>query len=213
MKKALLSTKARIVILLALIVTALAETLFRAIALEQAALSTANAGEQITVIIFAALILFFTANGNDKLSYISCGALIAYFVMDQLFEFPGMIGNLVANISDPAITISIVIRLLTMVGIVAISVLLAEYVNDGSIYNRAFSIIFAITALLLAVDILMNLTGLIFAPSESITDTLLKKQLALVIFNNVHRLIMLILFTTFAFDSAKRQLKREELTK
>ena len=218
MKKTFQNPKSRIAILIALIVTALAEVLFRAIAMKEAALATANAGEQVTVILFAAVILFLAAKGNDKLSYISCGALIAYFVMDQLFELPGMIGSLVTNISDLTIAMSIVIRLLTMVGIVAIAALLAEYVNDGSIYNRAFNVIFWITILLHVAAIVISIAGFVVIgtiPNAPVGAELafLKNQGMLVIFNDVYRILMVLLFTSFAYDSAKRQLKRENLAK
>jgi hypothetical protein len=218
MKKILQDKKAKIAILLSLIFVSLAEILFRAIAMGEAALSTANAGEQITIIIFASIILFFTAKNNDKISYICCGVLIAYFVMDQLFEFPGMIGNFIVNISEPVIAISIAIRLLTMIGVIAISALLVEYVNDGSIYNRAFNVTYWITILLHVADILFAITGFIAigniaeAPIE-MGLALLQKQVGLIIFNDVYRIIMVVLFTSFAYDSAKRQLKRESLTK
>ena len=218
MKKTLQGTKSRIAILITLIVTAFAEVLFRALVMKEAALSVANAGEQVTVIVFAAIILLFMAKKNDKLSYISCGALIAYFVMDQLFELPGMIGNLIANISEPSTAITIAIRLLTMVGIVLIAVLLAEYVNDGSIYNRAFNVVFWITLLLHVAAICIAIAG--FVIFRGVTDVpagmdiaLMQKQATLVIFNDVYRIIMVLLFTSFAYDSAKRQLKRENLEK
>ena len=217
MKKLFNGKKSRIAILITLIAVALAEVLFRALAVGELSLSTANAGEQIAIIAFAALILFFTIKGNDKISYISCGVLIAYFVMDQLIELPGMIGNLLANISNPVIAISIAIRLLTMVGIVAISVLLVEYVNDGSIYNRAFNVIYWITILLHVVDIIMCISGFVFGGSVEVPNgvdfSILRQQAMLIIFNNAYRIVMVILFTSFAFDSANRQLKRESLTK
>ena len=218
MIKKLQGQKARIAILITLIVTALAEVLFRAIVMREAALGTANAGEQVTIIVFALIILIFAAKNNDKISYICCGAFIAYFVMDQLFELPGMIGNLVANISEPAIAISITIRLLTMVGIVAISALLVEYVNDGSIYNRAFHVVFWITILLHVASIAFSVSGLVFTGTSAEVPNgadlaLLQKQNILIIFNEIYRIIMVVLFVTFAYDSANRQLKRENLTK
>lgn len=137
--------------------------------------------------------------------------------MDQLFELPGMIGNLLANISNPVIAISIAIRLLTMIGIVAISVLLVEYVNDGTINNRAFNVIYWITILLHVVDIIMCISGFVFGGSVEVPNgvdfNILRQQAMLIIFNNIYRIIMVILFTSFAYDSANRQLKRESLTK
>ena len=218
MKTRLHDKKARIVILIALIAIALAEVLFRAIIMKESSLATSNAGEHITVIVFAAIILFFTFKGNDKISYIACGALIAYFVMDQLFELPSIIGNLTVNISEPAVAISIAIRLLTMVGIVAISVLLVEYVNDGSIYNRAFNIIYWATIILHVASIAISIAGFVVikniagAPSGAALE-ILQQQGTLVIFNDIYRIIMVVLFTSFAYDSANRQLKREELSK
>lgn len=218
MIKKLQGQKARIAILITLIVTSLVDVLFRAIVMKEAALGIANAGEQVAIIALAAVVLLFMAKKNDKLSYISCGALIAYFVMDQLIELPGMIGNLIANISEPAIIISVTIRLLTMVGIVAIATLLAEYVNDGSIYNRAFNVVFWLTILLHVASVAFSVVGLVLTSNlaevpNAAELALLQKQNVLIIFNEIYRIVMVVLFTSFAYDSAKRQLNRENLTK
>ena len=218
MIKKLQGQKARIAILITLIVTALAEVLFRAIVMREAALGVANAGEQVAIVVLAAIVLLFMAKKNDKLAYVSCGALVAYFVMDQLIELPGMIGNLAANISISYIAISIAIRLLTMIGIVAIAVLLAEYVNDGSIYNRAFNVVFWITILLHVASIAFCLSAYILPGSAAevttATDVAMRSnQNVLIIFNEIYRIVMVVLFTSFAYDSAKRQLNRENLTK
>ena len=114
MKILLKEQKSRVVILIALIVVSLIEMIFRAVVMKEAALLTANVGEQVAVVAFASLVLFFTLKGNDKVSYISCGVLIAYFVLDQLFELPGIFVNLLVNIKEPIVAISIAIRLLTM---------------------------------------------------------------------------------------------------
>ena len=218
MIKTLQGQKARIGILLALIVTSLAEILFRSIVMKEAALGTANAGEPVAIVVLAVIILLFMAKKNDKIAYVSCGALIAYFVMDQLIELPSMIGNLFVNISEPAIIISIAIRLLTMVGIVVIAVLLAEYVNDGSIYNRAFNVAFWITILLHVLSVAFSVSGLVFTGTSAEVPNgadlaLLQKQNVLIIFNEIYRIVMVVLFVAFAYDSANRQLKRENLTK
>ena len=207
MKHGIHDKKTRPSILISLIIVALAEIIFRAVAVGEAALSTANAGEQFTVIIFAAIILFFTAKGNEKLTYITCGVLIAYFVMDQLFELPGMIANLIANISSPIIAVTIAIRLLTMVGVVVIAALLAEYVNDGSIYNRTFIATYWITVLLHAAAICLSIGCIISGKAPD-----LQQDTTLVIFNDAYRIVMVILFVSFAYDSAKLQLNREKVS-
>ena len=218
MIKKLQGQKARIAILITLIVTSLAEVLFRAIVMKEASLGVANAGEQVAIVVLAAIVLLFMAKKNDKLAYVSCGALVAYFVMDQLIELPGMIGNLAVNISEPAIIISIAIRLLTMVGIVVLAALLAEYVNDGSIYSRAFNVVFWLTILLPVASVAFSVVGLVLTSNlaevpNAAELALLQKQNVLIIFNEIYRIIMVVLFTSFAYDSAKRQLNRENLTK
>ena len=208
MKKRLHDKKAGVAILVALIIISVAEIIFRAVAMGlESILTTANLGEQLAVIALAVAILILTQKGKDRACYICYGAWAGYFILDQFFELPGMITKLVANTSDPIATLSLVLRMLTMVCIVAIGVLLVEYMNDGTIYNRAFNALCLITVLLFAVDILISISGLVFAPTED-----LKKITTLVLFNNAYRITMIFLFAFFAYDSAKNQLKKTNLT-
>ena len=208
MKKRLHDKKAGVAILVSLIIISLAEIIFRAVAMGEAILTTANLGEQLAVIALAITILILTAKGKDRASYICFGAWVAYFILDQLFELPGTISNLLTG-SDPIMNISTALRMLTMVCIVAIGVLLVEYMSDGTIYNRAFNVLCVITLLLLAGDMFISIHGLVFAP----IDILLKKHTALVLFNNFYRIVMIFLFTFFAYDSAKAQLAKTNITK
>ena len=208
MKKRLHGKKAGIAILIALIIISLAEVIFRAAVLGmEAILTTANLGEQIAVIVFAAAILIFTAKGKDRVCYICYGAWASYFILDQLFELPGTISNLLANNLDPIATLSLVLRVLTMVCIVIIGVLLVEYMSDGTIYNRAFNTVCLITILLLVGDMIISISGLFNAPTE-----MLKMHTTLVLFNNMYRIAMVFLFTFFAYDSAKAQLKKVDFS-
>ena len=213
MKKRLHDKKAGIAILLSLIIISVAEVIFRAVALGEAVLSTANLGEQLAVIALAVIILVLAAKGKDRACYICYGAWVSYFILDKFFELPGTISNLLANISNPVITLSIILRILTMICIVVIGVLLVKYMSSGKICNRAFNALCIITILLFVVDILISATGLIFAPSEGAEIILLKKQNMLIILNNIYRLAMIFLFTFFAYDSAKAQLKKTIPTK
>ena len=208
MKKRLHDKKAGIAILISLIIISLAEALFRSFVLKEAMLTTANLGEQVAVIILATTILILTAKGMDRACYICYGAWAGYFILDQLFELPGMIINLIANHSDPIANISSIIRLLTMVCIIVIGALLVEYMTDGTICNRAFNTFCVISILLLVVDIIISISGIFNAPTE-----MLKMHTTLVLFNNAYRLTMIFLFTFFAYDSAKHQLKKANLTK
>jgi hypothetical protein len=213
MKKRLHDKKAGIALLVALIVISLLDIIFRAATMRELVLTTSNVGEQLAVIVLAATILVMTAKGKDRACYICYGAWSGYFILDQLFELPGMLGTLIYNISNPVAAFSIVIRILTMICVVAIGALLVEYMIDGTIYNRAFNALCIATVALLTLSILISTTGLIFAPSDEAQMVLLKKQNALIIFNNAYRIAMVFLFTFFAYDSAKAQLKKTDLTK
>ena len=213
MKKRLHDKKAGMAILVTLIVISLAEVIFRVVAVGEEVLTTSNLGEQLAVIVLAVTIMILTAKGKDRACYICYGAWAGYFILDQLFELPGMIGTLAYTISNPVMALSIVIRILTMVCIIAIGVLLVEYMTDGTIYNRAFNALCLTTIILLAISIFWAAYQLAFASVAGPQNIVMKKQTALVIFNNVYRLIMVFLFTFFAYDSAKGQLKKVNFTK
>ena len=215
MKNRLHDKKAGIAILVSLIVISLAEVIYRAVIANGIAFTTSNFGEQLAVIIFALMILIFSAKGKDRVCYIIYGAWIAYFVMDQAFELPGMVGELVMNISSPIATFSIVIRLISMLCIIALSALLVEYMNDGSIYNRAFNVLCVITVLLHVVIIGISVNGLILLSktTSNIDVNLHSSYNMLVIFNNLYRILMVFLFTFFAYDSAKKQLSKVNFNK
>lgn len=209
MKNRLHDKKAGIAILVALIILSLAEIIFRAAAMGlEAVLTTANLGEQIAVIALAVTILILTAKGKDRACYICYGAWIGYFVLDQLFELPGTIISYldwvgkqgVLSVSD----LPIILRVLSMVSIIVIGTLLVEYLTDKTIYNRAFNILCIVTVVMITANIGFDVYNLI---ALKFTDA------ALLIFNNAMRLAMVFMFTFFAYDSAKAQLKKTDLTK
>ena len=209
MKKRLHDKKAGIAILLSLIVLSLAELIFRALVIKEAVLTTANVGEQITVIALAVTILVLTAKGKDRLCYLCYGAWASYFVLDQLFELPGVIAEMTALASQEQGSLLIpiavaVVRILSMCGIVAIGIILVEYMNDGTICNRAFNSVCIATILLLFVNIISSSLGAIFTEAPIMW---------LETFHGVYRITMVCMFTFFAYDSAKAQLKKTDLTK
>ena len=217
MKNRLHDKKAGIAILVSLIIISVAEIIFRAVIGNGIAFTTANFGEQLTVIIFALLILIFSAKGKDRVCYILYGAWIAYFVMDQAFELPGLIGDLFINTPNSIITTVVVIRIVSMVCIIALSALLVEYMNDGSIYNRAFNTLCVITILLHVITIVFGSYGFILGKTlesqNGIDLNLFQQQGMLVIFNNLYRIAMVFLFVFFAYDSAKKQLNKVDFSK
>ena len=213
MKKRLHDKKAGIALLTSLIIISVLEWIFRIACIGEDLVETPNAGEPLAIAIFSILLLIFTLTGKDRMSYICFGVWAGYFVLDQFFELPGMLANFGANASNLYISASIVIRLVTMVCVVAIGALLLEYMNDGTICNRAFNALCIITILLHIVVIGMSVYGMTFGMPNGMDIALFRKQNMLLIFNNVYRIVMVFLFTFFAYDSAKMQLKKANLSK
>ena len=52
-----------------------------------------------------------------------------------------------------------------------------------------------------------------YLQSGTICSGRVRKANILIIFNEIYRIVMAVLFVAFAYDSANRQLKRENLTK
>jgi predicted Co/Zn/Cd cation transporter (cation efflux family) len=76
--------------------------------------------------------------------------------------------------------------------------------NDGTIYNSAFNIICTVTALSILAAMIMNIIGITTGNPDSVI---------LIIFYNLYRLAMVFMCTFFAYDSAKHQLKKANLSK
>ena len=210
MKKRLHDKKAGIAILLALIVIALAEMIFRIAVPMKELLNTSNMGEQVAVVVLATTILILTAKGNDRACYICYGAWIGYFVLDQLFELPGMLTKVLALFGETggvnvAQAGAISVRILGMIGIITIGVLLVEYMTDGTINNRVFNVVSVATILFIAPSVIAPLVYVFKAEADT--------MYILAAFNALYRLTMIFLFTFFAYDSAKHQLKKTNLSK
>ena len=207
MKKRLHDKKAGIAILISLIIISVAEIIFRAAAMGlKAILTTANLGEQLAVIALAITILILTAKGKDRACYICYGAWLGYFALDQLFELPGLLTEMFAlyETVDFCAHISIALRILSMIFIIFIGVLLIEYMNDGTIFNKAFNILCIASVLSIFISIIITVIHVIENG---------EMYLVLDIFNNIYRIAMVFLFAFFASDSAKMQLKKTNLTK
>ena len=210
MKNRLHDKKAGIFILVSLIIISVAEVGIRHVFFRDMISTTANYAETLAVIGLALAILIFTLRGKDRICYILYGAWIAYFVLDQFFELPSTILNLLFPAQMPMgniffiANIGHVFYILSMCGIIAIGCLLAEYMNDGTIYNRAFNIISFFTVLLLLVNIS---TSCIIIIKDRFYELLF------ITFNNLYRLAMIFLFTFFAYDSAKKQLSKVNFDK
>ena len=214
MKKRLHDKKAGIAILISLFIVSLVETIIRG--LNDYTYYATNSGESFAVAIFAAIILIFSLAKKDRLSFILYGAFIGWFMLEEALSIPGTIKSLadtianaeqiaaVANGSAVMPIVTIAIHVLTSIAIVAIGVLVLEYMNDGTICNRAFNTFSIIAVLLLLASIVINVIGYLTTKDADI---------GILILNNLHRIIMIFLFACFAYDSAKNQLKKANLEK
>jgi uncharacterized membrane protein len=127
--------------------------------------------------------------------------------MNQLYSLPVMIADTVERFNAGSINTAMcnLIHALSIIGIVAIGALLVEYMNDGSIYNKAFNILCSITVVLLVLLALHNIVydALVLGRTEVILASL----------HNLSRITMVFLFTFFAYDSAKHELSKANLKK
>ena len=210
MKKRLHDKKAGIAILAALIIVSVIEMIVRAFIMKEVVLDTSNLGEPMMTMLFAVVIMAMTFMGKDRICYICYGAWLSYFVLDQLFEIPGTILTWItvmetANWVLDFGKISFLLRIFSMFCVVGIGVLLVEYMNDKTIYNRAFNGLCVATILLIAVNIISSVHTAIIGFHA--LDVLVQA------INNLSRMIMVFLFAFFAYDSAKLQLKKTDLTK
>ena len=203
MKNKLHNKNAGILILISLIVLSLAEIVFRHVFLRGKVSFTANYAETLVVLILALTILIFTLKGKERLCYILYGAWIAFFVLNQVFELSGhfiyIVTTDVWSNANSIINIGLIVHVLSDVGIILMGILLVEYMNDGSIYNRAFNITCVFTFVLLLFSVCISVYNVVVGTPIA---------LLLLVFNNIYRIIMVFLFVFFAYDSAKKQLNK-----
>ena len=208
MKNRLHDKKAGILILVALIIISVAEVGIRHVFFRDMISTTANYAETLAVICLALTILIFTLKGKDRICYILYGAWVAYFVLDQVFELPGSTLALIDAINQTGghvlITVAVILRILSMICIIVIGGMLVEYMNDGTINNRIFNILSGVSILMLIAYVIIAVIGFV---SEGITNYILA------IFNILYQIIMVFLFTFFAYDSAKKQLSKVDFSK
>ncbi len=207
MKKGLYGKKAGIAILLALIIISVAEVVLRSVILKEAMFSLSNAGEPIITVAFSLMLIIFALKGKDRVFHILCGVWLGYFVMNQLYSLPRLVADMVVRFNAGSFNSAICnsVHALSIICIVVIGALLVEYMNDGSIYNKAFNILCAITLVLL----------LLLALHNGVYDALVlgRTEVILASLHNLSRMAMIFLFTFFAYDSAKAQLQKTDLSK
>lgn len=210
MKKRLHDKKVGIAILLSLLIISLMEVVLRGVLLKKAMADVSNAGEPIINALLSLILIIFAVKGKDRLFYICTGGFLACFVLNQLFGLPGLIANFVSiqanGMSIPIGNVGILIQIFSMICIIVIGVLLVEYMNDGTIHNKAFNILCVATLLS---QLIYMIIGVILVASGNSFD----KIYILAVLNGLSNMTMVFLFTFFAYYSAKHQLKKTDFTK
>ena len=207
MKKRLHDKKAGIVILAVLLITSLAYVILRATVYSDIPFAEANHGDALITMFFSVLLLVFAHKGKDRVFYILCGVWLSYFVMEQLFYVPFMISSFdlaASTIGTLRPMLALMCRLLGMVCIMVIGGLLVEYMIDGTIYNKAFNVFCIAAVLTFAASACIDIVASFSAEKNFVILSAL---------NSLSNIIMIFLFTFFAYDSAKAQLEKTNLSK
>lgn len=207
MKKRLHDKKAGVAILASLFIISLVDVVLRAITFGNMIATSANHGEVLMTAVLSLLLIVFALNGKDRIFHILCGVLLGFFVLEQFMGLPYIVSsifNVWGLFASIVPVIALVSRLLGMICIIIIGALLVEYMNDGTIYNKAFNV-FCITAvIMLAVSTIIDIYSSIITGDAHIVISAL---------DTISSITMIFLCTFFAYDSAKAQLKKTDLSK
>ena len=207
MKKRLHDKKAGIAILAALFIISLVDVVLRAITFGNMIATSANHGEVLMTAVLSLLLIVFALNGKDRIFHILCGVLLGFFVLEQFMGLPYIVSSLFTVwdlFASIVPVIALVSRLLGMICIIVIGALLLEYMNDGTICNKAFNGFSIAAVLMLAISTIIDIYSSIITGDAHIVISAL---------DTISSITMVFFCTFFAYDSAKAQLKKTDLTK
>ena len=207
MKKRLHDKKAGIVILAVLFILSLADVILRATVFSNVAATASNYGEVLVTTVFSLLLIILAVKGKDRAFYILCGVWLGYFALEQLFDVPYTISSFVFISKTLPTLVPIValsLRFIGMLSIIAIGILLVEYMIDSTIYNKAFNAFCVVAVLAFAASAIIDIVACITSGEYIMMLSAL---------NTLSNITMVFLFTFFAYDSAKAQLKKTDLSK
>jgi hypothetical protein len=207
MKKRLYDKKAGIAILVVILIISIVDVILRATVFSNIASTASNYGEVLVIAVFSLLLMILAIKGKDRAFYILCGIWLGYFVLEQLFDVPYTLSSFVLiwkTFSSLVPMTAITLRFLGMICIIVIGALLVEYMIDGTIYNKAFNG-FCIAAVITLTGSAIIDIGACISSGEYI--------MMLSALNTLSNISMVFLFTFFAYDSAKAQLKKVDFTK
>ena len=207
MKKRLHDKKAGVAILASLFIISLVDVVLRAITFGNMIATSANHGEVLMTAVLSLLLIVFALNGKDRIFHILCGVLLGFFVLEQFMGLPYIVSsifNVWGLFASIVPVIALVSRLLGMICIIVIGALLLEYMNDGTICNKAFNGFSIAAVLMLAISTIIDIYSSIITGDAHIVISAL---------DTISSITMIFLCTFFAYDSAKAQLKKTDLSK
>ena len=207
MKKRLHDKKAGIAILAALFIISLVDVVLRAITFGNMIATSANHGEVFMTAVLSLLIIVFALKGKDRIFHILCGVWLGFFVLEQFMGLPYIVSSLFTVwdlFASIVPVIALVSRLLGMICIIVIGALLLEYMNDGTICNKAFNGFSIAAVLMLAISTIIDIYSSIITGDAHIVISAL---------DTISSITMVFFCTFFAYDSAKAQLKKANLSK
>ena len=206
MKNRLHDKKAGIAIFVAIFIFSMVNAILSSTVFKNTVVSQLYFGEALIDAVFSLILVIFALKGKDRVFYILCTAWCAYFVVEQLYSLPVLFTEITNCFSTGEITgmIGNPLHLLSVISIIAIGALLVEYMNDGSIYNKPFNVLCIITVVLFACLLLLNLYDFFISGRDFAI---------LVALMNLSRIAMVFCFTFLAYDGAKMQLKKTNLSK
>jgi hypothetical protein len=207
MKKRLHDKKAGIAILSVLFIISLVDVVLRAITFGNMIATSANHGEVFMTAVLSLLLIVFALKGKDRIFHILCGVLLGFFVLEQFMGLPYVVSSLFTVwglFASIVPIIALLSRLLGMICIIIIGALFVEYMNDGTIYNKAFNGSCIAAVLMLAISTIIDIYSSIISGDAHIVISSL---------DTISSITMVFLCTFFAYDSAKHQLKKTNLTK
>ena len=207
MKKRLHDKKAGVAILASLFIISLVDVVLRAITFGNMIATSANHGEVFMTAVLSLLIIVFALKGKDRIFHILCGVLLGFFVLEQFMGLPYIVSSLFTVwdlFASIVPVIALVSRLLGMICIIVIGALLLEYMNDGTICNKAFNGFSIAAVLMLAISTIIDIYSSIITGDAHIVISAL---------DTISSITMVFFCTFFAYDSAKAQLKKTDLTK
>lgn len=207
MKEYFTNTYALTVILFTLLGLSIFEVFIRLTVFHDTVKLVSNYGEPFVSVVFAILLIFFLLTNKRRIFFILCGGWLAYFSLNQLFVLPSVITDLFTLFGQTSYLVPttsiIILHIVSIVTIIILGGILVEYMNDGTIYDRAFNIVSLITIMIIVAQAVISMFMIV---THSYYVGISENFLILSFLNCINRVVMVFLFAYFAYGTLKAEL-------